>query len=68
MLEGFPTDFFSDLLIQDAENDGRADENGEDEEDGKQSYISESETNNLSAGELRCFCSVIIMKLEVRVF
>lgn len=35
---------------------------------GKQSYISESETNNLSAGELRCFCSVIIMKLEVRVF
>lgn len=31
---------------------------------GKQSYMSESETNNLSAGKL-CFCSLVIMKLEV---
>lgn len=29
---------------------------------GKQSYVSESESNNLSAGEL-CFCSFVFTKL-----
>lgn len=30
---------------------------------GKQSYVSESQTNNLSAGEL-CFCSFVFTKLS----
>lgn len=34
---------------------------------GKQSYISESETNNLSTGKL-WFCLFVIMKLEVSFF
>ena len=33
---------------------------------GKQSYVSESETNNLSAGEL-CFCSFVFKKLKAKI-
>lgn len=65
LLQAFPTCLFSDLLIQEVENDGRAGvrlKRGK--KLGKQSYVSESQTNNLSAGEL-CLCSFVFMKLNM---
>lgn len=57
---------FSDLLIQDAEHELVRVERGK-KLLGKQSYVSDSETNYLSAGQL-WFWSLVFTKLEVSPF